>query len=143
MPGDLSQSPYRSRHNLIYWRNEPYLGFGPGAHSSLDGRRWWNIRSPTAYIRRSAAGESVTEGEETIVGALAMGETMMLGLRLLQEGVSTEEFAARYGHRLEEVYAAELQELQAEGLLEMLDGRVRLTPRGRLLGNQVFQRFLP
>ncbi len=136
-------SPYRSRHNLIYWRNEPYLGFGPGAHSSLGRHRWWNIRSPAAYIRRLAAGEGVIEGEETIGDALAMGETMMLGLRLLQEGVGTEEFAARHGRRLEEVYATELRELQEWGLLEMLDGRVRLTPRGRLLGNQVFQRFLP
>lgn len=137
------QIPHRSRHNLIYWRHEPYLGFGPGAHSSLDGRRWWNLRAPAAYSRRLEAGESVVEGEEAIGDALSMGETMMLGLRLLQEGVSKEEFAARHGRRLEEVYATELRELQAWGLLEMLDGRVRLTPRGRLLGNQVFQRFLP
>jgi oxygen-independent coproporphyrinogen-3 oxidase len=143
VPGHIPPSPYRSRHNLIYWRNEPYLGFGPGAHSSLDGRRWWNIRSPVDYIRRLAAGEGVMEGEETIGDALAMGETMMLGLRLLPEGVGTEEFAARHGRSLEEVYATELRELQEWGLLEMLDGRVRLTPRGRLLGNQVFQRFLP
>jgi oxygen-independent coproporphyrinogen-3 oxidase len=138
-----AEADYRAQHNLIYWRNEPYLGFGAGAHSSLGGRRWWNVRAPEAYIRRLESGEGVTEGEETIDEALAMGETMMLGLRLVQEGVSREAFAKRHGRDLEEVYADELQELERWGLIERSRARVRLTRRGRLLGNQVFRRFLP
>jgi oxygen-independent coproporphyrinogen-3 oxidase len=138
-----AEADYRAQHNLIYWRNEPYLGFGAGAHSSLGGRRWWNVRAPEAYIRRLDSGKGVTEGEETIDETLAMGETMMLGLRLVQEGVSHEGFAKRHGRDLEEVYADELQELERWGLIERSRARVRLTRRGRLLGNQVFQRFLP
>jgi len=138
-----AEADYRAQHNLIYWRNEPYLGFGAGAHSSLGGRRWWNVRAPEAYIRRLESGEGVTEGEETIDETLAMGETMMLGLRLVQEGVSREAFAKRHGRDLEEVYADELQELERWGLIERSRARVRLTRRGRLLGNQVFRRFLP
>ncbi len=138
-----AEADHRAQHNLIYWRNEPYLGFGAGAHSSLGGRRWWNVRAPEAYIRRLESGEGVTEGEETIDETLAMGETMMLGLRLVQEGVSREAFAKRHGRDLEEVYADELQELERWGLIERSRARVRLTRRGRLLGNQVFRRFLP
>ncbi len=138
-----AEADYRAQHNLIYWRNEPYLGFGAGAHSSLGGRRWWNVRAPEAYIRRLESGERVNEGEETIDETLAMGETMMLGLRLVQEGVSREGFAKRHGRDLEEVYADELQELERWGLIERSRARVRLTRRGRLLGNQVFRRFLP
>lgn len=138
-----AEADHRAQHNLIYWRNEPYLGFGAGAHSSLAGRRWWNVRAPEAYIRRLESGEGAMEGEETISETLAMGETMMLGLRLVQEGVSKEGFARRHGRDLEEVYARELQELEELGLIERAADRVRLTPRGRLLGNQVFQRFLP
>jgi oxygen-independent coproporphyrinogen-3 oxidase len=72
-----------------------------------------------------------------------MGETMMLGLRLLEEGVPLARFAARSGRSLPDVYHDELAALQAEGLLEQRPDRVRLTQRGRLLGNQVFARFLP
>jgi len=101
------------------------------------------VRAPEAYIRRLDSGKGVTEGEETIDETLAMGETMMLGLRLVQEGVSHEGFAKRHGRDLEEVYADELQELERWGLIERSRARVRLTRRGRLLGNQVFRRFLP
>lgn len=130
------------RHNLVYWRNGAYLGFGAGAHSHRAGRRWWNVRAPAAYIARLQAGENPQEDAEEIGAALALGETMMLGLRL-HEGVSAGTFGERFGRDLAEVYGTELDELQALGLLEW-DGRLaRLTARGRLLGNQVFERFLP
>ena len=119
---------FESRHNLVYWRNEPYLGVGPGAHSYLDGVRFWNLRSPREYVRRveraasrdsslslppalrgkvrarpvldtgmgsPLAGPAV-EGSERIDGGLESAETLMLGLRL-DEGVSSDEFAARFG----------------------------------------------
>ncbi|HIC92853.1 MAG TPA: coproporphyrinogen III oxidase family protein, partial [Anaerolineae bacterium] len=65
------------------------------------------------------------------------------GLRLVEEGVSFRGFEGRFGRKLEEVYGRELRELEGLGLIEVDGGRVRLTPRGRLLGNEVFQRFLP
>lgn len=153
VPADPAEPPrFAARHNLVYWRNQPYLGLGPGAHSQLRwrlaegntlGRRWSNLRPVPGYLRRIAAGVSAEAEGELIDARLAMGETMMLGLRLLREGVGFARFEARHGRPLREVFAAELAELSDWGLVEIDDKRVRLTPRGLPVGNQVFARFLP
>lgn len=142
-PAPQALAGFRCRHNLVYWRHEPYLGFGAGAHSYAAGRRWWNVRPVPQYIQRLRAGRSPERGGEEIDERLAMGEFMMLGLRLVREGVERSRFAARFGRALDDVFATELRALQARGLIEQVDGRVRLTPEGRLLGNQVFAEFLP
>lgn len=131
------------RHNLVYWRHEPYLGFGPGAHSFDGARRWWNVKPVPQYIQRVAAGQSPERDGELIDRALAMGEFMMLGLRLVAEGVADTRFQARFGVSCFEVFAKEIGDLIRRGLLERLTGRVRLTGAGRLLGNRVFDQFLP
>ena len=131
------------RHNLVYWHDEGYLGFGAGAHSYAGGHRRWNVRPVPHYIRRIEQGQASTGGEETIEPSLAMGEIMMLGLRLVREGVSEDRFRARSGNSLDAVFAGEIVELVGRGLLERLPERVRLTTQGRLLGNQVFAMFLP
>jgi oxygen-independent coproporphyrinogen-3 oxidase len=144
-----SRPGYECAHNLVYWRNQPYLGLGAGAHSSTGGMRWWNVRPVPAYIRRVAAGETAqwpspaAEDGEVISRALEMGETMMLGLRLTEEGVSAGDFQQRFSATLEETYGLEIRRMQDLGLLTWRTGRLRLTPRGRLLGNQVFAEFLP
>ena len=139
----LPVSSFQCRHNLVYWRNEPYLGFGAGAHSFAEERRWWNVKPVPEYIRRIADGRSPEREGEIIDRRLAMGETMMLGLRLVQEGVADARFRARFGVGLDETFGAEIAGLVRRGLLERLSDRVRLTPEGRLLGNQVFAEFLP
>ena len=139
----LRPSSFVCRHNLVYWRNEPYLGFGAGAHSFAEERRWWNVKPVPEYIGRIADGRSPEREGEIIDRRLAMGETMMLGLRLVQEGVADNRFRARFGVGLDETFAAEIAGLVRRGLLECLPDRVRLTPEGRLLGNQVFAEFLP
>ncbi|MCJ7667701.1 MAG: radical SAM family heme chaperone HemW [Anaerolineae bacterium] len=142
---------YESRHNLTYWRNEGYLGFGAGAHSYYGGRRFWNVARPEEYIRRLKAGpsprrarpgQSATEGEEVIQTPLEMAETVFMGLRL-SEGVGFEGFKRRFGRDLSSLYGRQLKELVAWGLLEENERGIRLTPRGRLLGNEVFEKFLP
>jgi len=133
---------YECRHNLTYWRNEGYLGFGAGAHSYYGGRRSWNVAWPEEYIRRLKAGQSATEGEEVIEAPLEMTETLFMGLRL-SEGVEFEGFQHRFGRDLSSLYGPQLRELVARGLLEVNGRGIRLTPRGRLLGNEVFERFLP
>ena len=105
--------------------------------------RWGNRKPVGGYIKRIDAGADVTEFTEAIDGRLAMGETMMLGLRLLREGVCGERFAARHGQPLEAVFAPELRRLAARGWVEWTGDCVRLTPAGLLLGNQVFAEFLP
>ncbi len=142
-----------SRHNLAYWRNAPFLGVGPGAHSYLHGRRFRNIRSPREYIRRmnvpnpplrgsegGMAGAPVVEGVEEVSGELEMAETMMMGLRL-DTGIDAACFASRFGAAPADIYGEVIGGLADDGLLEVSGGAIRLTPRGRLLGNEVFSRF--
>ncbi len=131
------------RHNLAYWRNDPYLGFGCGAHAWFGGRRSANVRHPRAYVEAIEAGRGVEAESESISRALEMGETMMLGLRLLEEGVTFERFAARFGVDLREVYRKEIERLAKIGLLDVNSERVRLSRQGRLVGNRVFREFLP
>ncbi|CAA9567681.1 MAG: Hypothetical radical SAM family enzyme in heat shock gene cluster, similarity with CPO of BS HemN-type, partial [uncultured Thermomicrobiales bacterium] len=125
---------WRSRHNSLYWRNGEYLGFGVGAHSHFRGRRFGNGNLVRKYIAQVATGEQALAFEETIDGTGAMGETMMLGLRLA-EGVSRDAFRARHGHALDTVYGTEVAELVALGALEDVGDAVRLTGRGRLVAN--------
>jgi oxygen-independent coproporphyrinogen-3 oxidase len=132
-----------SRHNLVYWRNEPYFGLGCGAHSSFGGRRYSNVRHPREYVERiRRSGEAVAEVEE-IDRPLEMGETLMLGLRLIEEGVARARFKDRFGVELDEIYGATIARLVEQGLLEADSERIRLTAQGRLLGNRVFGEFLP
>jgi oxygen-independent coproporphyrinogen-3 oxidase len=150
-------SQRESLHNLTYWHNQPYLGIGTGAHSYLGRWRFNNINSPREYIRRmneaappdmvvddlspEAIGRVPTVEEvDTIEQHMEMAETMMLGLRL-EEGVSLDGFAARFGSSLASVYGELIEELTAVGLLKQSEGVLRLTGQGRLLGNEVFLRF--
>ncbi len=136
-------------HNLTYWRNQPYLGMGAGAHSFSAGKRWWNVRPVPRYVEMvSAVGEShhahpAQVGFEPIGRRLEMGETMMLGLRLIEEGVSLASFEARFGVSVGEVFGSTVEKLKALGLLEQDGQRLKLTPAARLVGNQVFAEFLP
>ena len=144
------------RHNLTYWRNQPYLGVGPGAHSYLGGHRLANLRSPRKYIQRvhrqansAAAPQDLqamlrsgpVDTVEAVDKRLEMGETMMLGLRLA-EGITREGFHTRFGHQMTVVYGGAIAGLEEVGLLQWEGSHLLLTPRGRLLGNEVFQRFL-
>jgi oxygen-independent coproporphyrinogen-3 oxidase len=154
----LSITPsFACKHNLIYWRNFEYLGIGPGAHSHLrhwrdekrrcqgerpTERRWGNRKSVPGYIKRMQQGAPLEEFSEEIAPADAMGETMMLGLRLLREGVSYAHFRALHQRDLRQTYSSVIDKLQRRGLLDSDDSRVRLSQRGVMVGNQVFMEFL-
>ncbi|MBI5878004.1 MAG: radical SAM family heme chaperone HemW [Chloroflexi bacterium] len=140
---DLSAEQVMScRHNLTYWLNEPYLGFGPGAHSFFGERRFWDINPVPVYVDKLSRGESVIGGSETISPALERAETVMLALRL-NDGMERSRYMGRFGAPLDEQFGAVLRECAGWGLLTDDGECVRLTPRGRLLSNEVFQRLLP
>ncbi len=101
------------------------------------------LRLPAAYISSVREGRLPIDFSESIDAPTAMAETMMLGLRLLQEGVSETAFAARHGLRLREVYGQEIASLEALGLLRWEGDRLKLTRRGLLMANDVAERFLP
>lgn len=128
------------RHNLIYWYNRSYLGIGAGAWSHWQKRRWANIRDPREYVTRALNGESLVEQAECASRRQEISETLILGLRLM-DGILKESFRQRFGVGLSELYGHEITYLVEIGLLEDTDGRIRLTKRGRLLGNEVFALF--
>jgi oxygen-independent coproporphyrinogen-3 oxidase len=128
-------------HNLKYWRNQPYLGLGAAAHSYDGQRRTANTVDPADYMARVWAGQQATVQSEFADADQRMGETMMLGLRLTT-GVSEVDFERRFGTSLGATYGREIDDLIADGLLARDERGVRLTPRGRLLGNRVFAAFL-
>jgi oxygen-independent coproporphyrinogen-3 oxidase len=139
-----------SRHNRQYWRNHPYIGLGAGAHGFLGGIRYQNVRGIPTYINGMKkvpedGFPGVAEDIEKIDHQREMNETLMMGLRLLEEGVSTDGFSARFGENLEDVYGVKIGNLIGLGLLEWIEGEkrsIRLTSRGYLLGNRVFGEFV-
>lgn len=145
------------RHNLTYWRNQPYLGFGAGAHGSASGLRISNVLRIMTYIERLHLDcpipnylipnspfplSPATVNQTRISMHTEMQETMLTGLRLTREGVSSENFVGRFGVQIWDVFGKEIDELTGLLLLEWVGPVLRLTKRGRLLGNQVFMRFV-
>jgi len=137
-----SSSSFVSRHNGVYWRNGDYAGIGAGAHGHVRNHRTMNQPSPARYIAAVERGRSAVTNVEEIDERTSMGETMMLGLRLLDDGVSAASFARRHGVSLFEQFGSELSRLTAMGLLEADHQRVRLTTRGALLANSVCAEFV-
>ncbi len=147
-----------ARHNLQYWRNLPYLGFGAGAHGYVPGYaigretgfRTMNAGGIRPFIERSRAdfeGEfprgPATRRMVPVDRKTDMQETMMVGLRLVQEGVSAGQFERRFEVALVDVFGKEIDRLTKLDLLEWVEGdRLRLTPRGVMVGNQVFINFV-
>jgi oxygen-independent coproporphyrinogen III oxidase len=128
-------------HNLVYWHDQRYVAFGPGASGYWGDTRYTTILGPADYIARVGEGESVLADVDKVTREGEIGEFMMLGLRL-NEGISRREFRRRFGVEVEEVFGGELERLYEFGLLELVGGWIRLTARGRLLGNEVFERFI-
>jgi len=138
-----------SRHNLQYWLNRPYLGLGAGAHGYAAGVRTANVLGIGAYIARcrDAAPRDFPLGPAlanavVVDETAAMQETMMVGLRLVELGVSNTQFMDRFGRALTDVFGEQITRLAGQGLLEWQNDRLRLTRRGRLLGNRVFMEFV-
>lgn len=141
--GDAPDAPpaLACQHNLLYWRNERYVGLGSAAHSYDGVTRSGNVRSPAEYIARLRRGEAPVAESEALTRAQSMGETAMLGLRLIA-GLERDRLRQRYGVELEDEFGVEIATLAADGLLTYDARGIRLTPRGRLLGNRVFAAFL-
>lgn len=130
------------RHNKVYWRNEPYLGFGAGAASYWQGMRRTNHADVKRYLDDLKTGRRPEADAEKPDTHQQMAETMFLGLRLL-EGVECSRFAERFAQELERVYGSQINSLVSKGLLARDSLAVKLTEDGMLLANEVFCEFLP
>lgn len=131
----------RCRHNQVYWRNEEYVGFGAGAASYVDGVRYTRKPALDDYLRSALAGADTVSEREALDVRGRMGETMMLGLRLM-EGVSRADFAARFGADPFDVWPAGISRLESRGLLAVTPERIALTRRGLLVANDVWEEFV-
>jgi len=128
-------------HNLAYWLNADYLACGAGAHGHLFPRRYFDVLGIDDYISRVQSGRSPIAETNMLSERDFAAETMFMGLRL-NAGVSYAHFRDRCGAELERIYGDVLTDLAGLGLLERDEIGVRLTERGRMLGNQVFERFV-
>ncbi len=140
---------YRCQHNLQYWRNQPYFGFGAGAHGYYDQVRYENVNRIGEYLKLSKADINEYQKYPVVKNSIeidpftAMQETMMVGLRLVSEGVSIKGFLYRFSESPLVIFAKEIDYLMKNHLLEIIDGDIiRLTKNARLLGNQVFLQFV-
>lgn len=130
-----------SEHNSIYWRNEEYLGLGAGAHGYVDGIRYSNHGPLKKYMQSLEANQLPILHQNQVTPKEEMEEQMFLGLRMNQ-GVSFDTFRKRFEKELTDVYGVKMAPHIANGLLETTATGVRLTRKGRFVGNEIFQDFL-
>jgi oxygen-independent coproporphyrinogen-3 oxidase len=124
---------FESKHNLKYWRREPYLGFGAGAHSFSGAERWANAHDAAAYVTAVQSGRLQVEQHETLTAESALEEELFLGLRQL-DGIDVARIEQAYGVTL----AGRFDPLASAGLVEREGGVVRLAPGKLSVSNEVF-----
>lgn len=122
----------QSKHNLIYWQNEEYLGLGPGAFSYLEGVRYAFARDLETYFKKCEAKEWTNDMEDVLTDSEKETESFAMGLRLCQ-GVDLSRFPLIQAEKKERI-----RELLKEGFLESSEKKLRLTPRGQFLSEDVF-----
>ena len=138
---NVSRPGYRSRHNLKYWTDGEWLGFGPGAHSTRQGSRWRNVSATDEYIHRVGEGATVVAEHRTLAVAEQLGDALFTGLRL-NEGVDLHLLSTRYATDVWKQFGGRLTPFLEAGILLNEDGRIRLTRQGMLLANEVMAVFV-
>ena len=128
-------------HNLIYWSNEPYLGFGVSAASFIDGLRWTNTGNLREYAQTAASGRVSRATEEALKNREALGEEIMLRLRT-SEGISLSSLSTHYHFDVASLFSQTLELLSTHDFITQAGDRVQLTRQGRLMANEVCMRFL-
>lgn len=130
-----------SRHNLKYWTDQPFLGFGCGAYSYFDGKRWGNERSAGRYIDLIHQRQQAIDFRTDLSPIERQEEAIFLGLRLA-DGVLLPDFERKFGFDLRDRYREQIAFLQDAGLVELTQESLRLTHQGQMLSNEVFAELL-
>jgi oxygen-independent coproporphyrinogen-3 oxidase len=128
---------FESRHNLKYWRRDPYLGFGAGAHSFSGAQRWANRHDAAAYVATISDGKSAIESVDALTSALALEEEFFLGLRQLS-GIDLGRIENQYGVSLHE----KVNELGARGMVEKHGNILRLPASKLSVSNEIIVELL-
>ncbi|HUD71518.1 MAG TPA: radical SAM family heme chaperone HemW [Dongiaceae bacterium] len=137
---NFARPGHRSRHNLKYWTDEEYLGFGPSAHSYLGGERWSNPPDLAGYLARGGVGSKRLDDPQP--RATRGWEALSAGLRLL-EGVDLDQLEARYPGAMPAGGDTTIEALVSAGFMTIAGRRLALTRRGRLVSNELFERLEP
>jgi oxygen-independent coproporphyrinogen-3 oxidase len=132
---NFAKPGFPSRHNLKYWLTQPYMGFGPGAHSDFGGRRYSFVRDLEGYISGVLEGGTIVDEDEAIPQKERSGEYLMLRLRTAQ-GIQEEEYRRTYFMNFAPL-EQRLRLYETQGLAEKCGDRWRLTPKGFLVSNQI------
>jgi len=132
-----SKPGYASKHNLKYWRREPYLGFGAGAHSFSGNQRWCNLRDAAAYVSAITSGKSAIEGLQTVTSQSALEEELFLGLRQLA-GINLARIQRQYGVDLKQ----KVDRLASAGMVEEQGDVLRLAPAKLNVSNEILVELL-
>jgi oxygen-independent coproporphyrinogen-3 oxidase len=138
---NYAKKGFESKHNLVYWDNDHYYGFGAGAHSYMNGKRRSNIGPINHYLKAIENGRLPIREEISLTVKDQMEEEMFLGLRKTA-GVSQNKFYQKFGIDPLEYYREEIEKLIQDGLLQINEDEIQLTRRGLMLGNIVFQQFI-
>ena len=138
---NFANEGYESKHNLVYWENNHYYGFGAGAHGYIDGERYSNAGPLKKYMSPLSEGKLPIFEKHSVTKKEMMEEEMFLGLRKIS-GVSIEHFQQKFSIHPLDVSKQSINEMAAKGFLQVKNDKILLTDRGHYLGNEVFQAFL-
>jgi oxygen-independent coproporphyrinogen-3 oxidase len=138
---NVARSGRQSRHNLKYWSDGEWLGFGCGAHSTCNGVRWKNVSVTADYVARVSAGETVAVERRELTAGERLEEALFTGLRLTN-GLDLEVVGERYGTDVWRRYGADLQPFVDQGLVRHEGSKLSLSRQGMLVANEVMQVFV-
>lgn len=138
---NFAKPGFESKHNLTYWNNEEYFGFGAGAHGYVAGKRVSNFGPLKKYMEPLAQNKLPVMEEHLVTKVEMMEEELFLGLRK-NEGVNLALFAQKYNQEVLESFHKEIEELMKRELIVVNNQFLQLTDKGRFLGNEVFQSFI-
>jgi oxygen-independent coproporphyrinogen-3 oxidase len=128
-----SKPGHECKHNVAYWHNANWWGLGPGAHSHMNGKRFWNVKHPSAYKTRVFSGETPIHESEVLTAEQIQDEKIMLSIRM-REGISFTELAPHHLERLA-IY-------KENGYVSLHGDSVTLTPVGRLIADRIVRELV-
>jgi len=138
---NAARSGFESAHNLKYWMDGEWFGFGPGAHSTVGGVRWKAVSATEQFVSAIEAGSDVQTDRRVLSREDRWQEALITGLRLV-EGVAVDDLLRNYGLDIWARYGDHLAPYLEAGLLRHEEGRLRLSRQGMLLANEVLAVFI-
>ena len=128
-----SKPGHECKHNIAYWENKNWWGLGPGAHSHIDGKRFWNLKHPTTYKTKLFGGESPILDSEILTKEQMRDESIMLAIRM-REGIDISSLTPTQLERIESY--------RESGHVSMVDKHLQLSPQGRLIADRIVRELV-